>query len=198
MKPFRLLQGLILTTWMTTVAFATDPQPPSADELFSLVSAIRQSASATHISDPGAFSRERLEEALRNIDSSAEEPSRPGLNWERDTLLTSLAWLHWFDEVYSYALSSTELDPIALSMQVTVCGKYPSMLTLGFRYEEGLWRIHSMVSSSVKSSTSWFREGLQPVKSWPHVPSRDRSRYFNESRAGKSLGMNVKPKKEEC
>jgi hypothetical protein len=181
---------------MSTLVNAAEPAP-TPTELFSIVSAARVSASSERIVDPGAFARENLEDTLRGIDAAASRAHTDGLDWERDALLAGLTVLNTFDAVYSVELSVTHVDPTALRMQVTNCGR-PSVLTIGFRLEEGLWRMHSFDFDSRMQATSWYRASLKPLQSWTHVPARDRSRYFNESNLGKALDFKFAPKKDDC
>jgi hypothetical protein len=191
---YGVLMGLALPV---TSSIAAEPTP-SANELFTIISAARETARSDRIVDPGAFSRERLERTLRNVDATADDPKREDLDWARDELLAGLAWLHTFDDVYSYELASIDGDPAALKLQVTTCGKKPRLLTLGFRHEEGLWRMNKSVSDSTPAATKWFHSGLKAIHVWPHVTSRDRSRYLNESPIGAALGLKLTPTKDGC
>jgi hypothetical protein len=179
------------------IAAASDKGERNANELFAIVSAVRETARADRIVDPGAFSRERLEATLRNIDASVDEASAVGINWEREALLGGLVTLHNFDAVFSYAISSTDFDPIALRMQVTTCGK-PWVLTIGFRKEDGLWRINSADFNSTPEAGQWYAVGMKPIRLWPHVKNRETSRQYNESIFGKAMGSGAKPIEDDC
>jgi hypothetical protein len=196
MNPYGMIIAVVCLATIVTSVNASEPEP-SADALFAIVSAARVSADSERIVDPGAFARENLEDTLRSIDAAAGRAHSDNLDWTRDALLVGLGALNTFDAVYSIKRSETKTDPVALQMQVTNCGT-PSVLTIGFRMEEGLWRMHSFHFDWTKSATSWYRDGLMPVESWKHVRARDRSRYFNESNLGKVLELKLPPTNDKC
>jgi hypothetical protein len=142
------------------------------DDLFSVVRAVRDAARSDRISDPSHFSRKWLEDVLRGVDATSGEDAA-GFDLARDELLVGLATFNNFDAVYSYQLTSTDQDPVALRMQLSNCGN-PGVLTIGFRMEAGTWKIHSRVLALGQLDVAWYRDGLVPIQSWPRIVPRHR------------------------
>jgi hypothetical protein len=93
--------------------------------------------------------------------------------------------------VYSYELAKSEPGATGLQMHVTDRCNRPSN-TIQFVLEDGAWRIAGTNHDSSKGGQAWFKPDLKPIKEFPSITIRDRTRYFNESNLGTSLGLKVK------
>ncbi len=195
MNPHLRIFGMVCLL-LTSYAMAADSASPTADDLFEIVSTIRSEAEADRPNDPRHYSREWLELALRDIASSRAE-RQSDLNYERDALLASFSTFQVLDAVYKYEMVSTPNSPVSLQLRASSCGT-PYLLTIGFRYEDGMWRLSHYASSTAPEHVSWYRVGLKPVQTWAPIPPRDRSRYLSESNLGQALGLSINPKNGTC
>jgi hypothetical protein len=187
------VSALMLVVGLSAEANAFDaPAPrPSAEQLFEIVTALRSADVSGHAEDPRYFSRSWLEQSIGKTNAAVDQPEVSGLNWVKDSFLASMNVVSTIERVYSYSLVHRNDAGVALQMQTFGCSK-PGTLILTFLFEEGAWRISGSSSDTTREGTSWYRAELVPIKRWPAIPQRDRSRYFNESTLGKTLGLNVK------
>ncbi len=164
-----------------------------ASELFRTFVDLRQSVGNGHHSDPRFFSRKWLEDSIRDALATRKQPSRPGLNWVEDSLLTSFALGLSEDAIYSYRLLNEGAGTGDLEMHVTYCD-WPSTITIRFIDEDGAWRVQGAHFDSTAKAKTWYQPDLVPLVMFVHIEPRDRSRYFNESNLGRALGFDFKPK----
>jgi hypothetical protein len=196
---FALMLGLSLISAATiggTASSAERSTGISADELFAVFVDLRTSITFDHsiaqYEDPRFYTRAWLEDAVKSALRSTKEPDRPGLNWAQDSLLAKLSAAMVVQSVYSYELAQSEPGATGLQMHVTDRCNLPSTYTIQFVLEDGAWRIASTNHDSSKSGQAWFKPDLKPIKEFPSITLRDRTRYFNESNLGTSLGLKVK------
>jgi len=168
----------------------------SADELFAVFVDLRSSITFDHsiaqYEDPRFYNRAWLEDAIKSALRSTKEPDRPGLNWVQDSLLAKLSAAMVVQSVYGYELAKSESGATGLQMHVTDRCNRPSTYTIQFVLEDGIWRIAGTNHDSSKGGQAWFKPDLKPIKEFPSITLRDRTRYFNESNLGMSLRLKVK------
>jgi hypothetical protein len=196
---FALIVGLSLISAATiaeTASMAEHSTSVSGDELFAVFVDLRTSITFNHsiaqYEDPRFYARAWLEDAIKSALRSTKEPDRPGLNWAQDSLLAKLSAAMVVQSVYSYELARPERGATGLQMHVTDRCNRPSSYTIQFVLEDGAWRIAGTNHDSSKSGQAWFKPDLKPIKGFPIITLRDRTRYFNESNLGTSLGLKVK------
>ena len=198
--PFSLIVGFSLMTAVTIGATASSSAPPTtvgADELFAAFVDLRSSIVLDHeiaqYEDPRFYTRAWLEDAIKSALNAAKQPDRPGLNWAQDSLETKLSSSMAVQSVYSYQLVEPSPNRADLQMYVTDACKRPATYTIEFALEDGAWRIARTNHDSSKSGQAWFKSDLNPIKEFPSITLRDRTRYFNEGALGTALGLNVTP-----
>lgn len=181
----------------TTASSAEPSTTVSADELFARFTDLRSSITFDHsiaqYEDPRFYTRAWLEDAIKSALNAAKQPDRPGLNWAQDSLETKLSSSMAVQSVYSYQLVEPSPNRADLQMYVTDACKRPATYTIEFALEDGTWRIARTNHDSSKSGQAWFKSDLNPIKEFPSITLRDRTRYFNEGALGTALGLNVTP-----
>jgi hypothetical protein len=95
----------------------------------------------------------------------------------------------------SHSIGSSSRFPLQrffswLTPPIAKCGAL-QCYTLEFALEDGAWRIAHTDDDSSRNGQAWFKSDLKPVRTFPSINLRDRSRYFNEGTLGKALGLNV-------
>jgi hypothetical protein len=185
------------TAATSTLALAQVSSPPAndqalADSVFGVFVALRTVAVSNEADDPRFYAREWLEDAIRSAMHARSIPPEPGLDWVADSRMTRLSVSYGVNSVYAYSAVPSGPSRVALTMRTTGCRSHPAVITLTFVLENSDWRIAQARFDSTPKSNTWFLPDLKPIREFAPLAHRDRSRYFNESPLGKSLGLQVK------
>ena len=189
---------LIIAAVWGVASYGATPQlarTGNADDLFAVFVSIRTSTlysrEAGEYEDPRFFSRLWLERSIKSALAASKEGEKGGLDWVEDSLLAHLAITLGVKTVYSHELGNSTLGDAALVLHVSdECGR-PSTYTVDFTREGDTWKVSGTKSDTTEKGVSWFHADMPPVKEFPLVKLRDRSRYFNGSTLGKGIGLNV-------